>query len=161
MIVEFLEVWKYLLCEFMEWLDDVSWHFQILRTNFSLEVHWDGDNTVDVLIDETFKNRTCGLCGNFNDDLSDDFKNPNGTLVSILNLANYKKSYVWVARKCKKLGILWAVNWYRCIILMSQHVIFVAPIISVYTCNFLWLITLAIVVLWLLLVRVVVKVWYG
>ena len=58
-------------------------HFQMLKTNFSLEVHWDGDNTVDVLIDETFKNRTCGLCGNFNGNDSDDFKNPNGTLVSI------------------------------------------------------------------------------
>ena len=55
----------------------------MLKTNFSLEVHWDGDNTVDVLIDESFKNRTCGLCGNFNGDDSDDFKNPNGTLVSI------------------------------------------------------------------------------
>ena len=63
-------------------------NLQILRTNFSLEVHWDGDNTVDVLIDETFKNRTCGLCGNFNDDSSDDFKNPNATLVSKTNLEN-------------------------------------------------------------------------
>ena len=94
-------------------------YLQILKTNFSLEVHWDGDNTVDVLIDETFKNRTCGLCGNFNDDLSDDFKNPNGTLVSMLNLANYKKVICLSCKKMQKLSILWTFNWYRCIILMS------------------------------------------
>ncbi|XP_072014974.1 zonadhesin-like [Amphiura filiformis] len=52
----------------------------VLRTNFSLEVRWDGDNTVDVLIDSSFMDRTCGLCGNYNGDDTDDFLNPNNTL---------------------------------------------------------------------------------
>lgn len=57
---------------------------QVLKTNFSLEVRWNGESTVDVLVDESFKNRTCGLCGNFNDNSADDFKTPDGTLVSIM-----------------------------------------------------------------------------
>ena len=55
---------------------------QILETDFGLEVEWDGDNSVDVYVNSSLADQVCGLCGNFNGDDSDDFTNPNGTLVS-------------------------------------------------------------------------------
>ena len=55
---------------------------QVLRTNFTLEVYWDGGSTVNVYLDGSFFNMTCGLCGNFNGDPNDDFMNPDGILAS-------------------------------------------------------------------------------
>ena len=55
---------------------------QVLKAAFGLEVHWDGDSTINIYLEETYANMTCGLCGNFNDDVNDDFTNPDGVIVS-------------------------------------------------------------------------------
>ncbi len=48
-----------------------------------MEVSWDGETNVDVYIPADYKGKTCGLCGNYNDNPNDDTLNPNGQLVRI------------------------------------------------------------------------------
>ena len=58
-------------------------------TDFGLYVRWDGDNRVEVRLQAGFKNKTCGLCGNYNGDGSkeDEFRTPDGIFVSRANIA--------------------------------------------------------------------------
>ncbi|KAM7138226.1 IgGFc-binding protein-like isoform 3-T3 [Macrochelys suwanniensis] len=52
----------------------------ILRTNFNLRVYYDWNNHLRVTIPNDFSDSLCGLCGNYNGDLSDDFRTPDGDL---------------------------------------------------------------------------------
>ena len=54
---------------------------QIVSTDFGLVVSFNGQYDVDIGLPIAYKDKTCGLCGNFNDDTSDDFMDPNGQLV--------------------------------------------------------------------------------
>ena len=44
---------------------------------------WDGKRSAQVQISVNYWNRTCGLCGNFDADDSNDFRTPQGELVSV------------------------------------------------------------------------------
>ena len=59
---------------------------QQVVTDFGLYVRWNGYNRVEVKVTADFKNSTCGLCGNYNGVATeeDEFKTPNGVLVSTL-----------------------------------------------------------------------------
>ena len=52
----------------------VSWKLTKAR------IYWDGHRSVDIHLAEDFKGKTMGLCGTFNDDSSDDFKDFSGTV---------------------------------------------------------------------------------
>lgn len=52
----------------------------IVRTEFGLKVVWDGDSYVEVAVPPTYKNKMCGLCGNYNGIESDDFLGRDGGL---------------------------------------------------------------------------------
>ncbi|XP_044847312.1 IgGFc-binding protein-like isoform X2 [Mauremys mutica] len=54
----------------------------VLRTNFNLSVYYDWNNHLRVTVPRVFSNSLCGLCGNYNEDLSDDFQIPDGDLAS-------------------------------------------------------------------------------
>ena len=47
---------------------------QLASTEFGLEVYWDGDARVQVVVPEAFKGRMCGLCGDFNNLAEDDWR---------------------------------------------------------------------------------------
>ena len=51
-------------------------------------VRWNGANNVQVDIPFTYWNRTCGLCGTFDDDPNNDFVTPDRLLVSISVIVN-------------------------------------------------------------------------
>ncbi|XP_078509937.1 alpha-tectorin-like [Lissotriton helveticus] len=51
----------------------------MLKTKFGLTVIYD-TFTILVNLHSRYRNKTCGLCGNFNQDASDDFATQNGTL---------------------------------------------------------------------------------
>ena len=55
-----------------------------LVTDFGLRVLWDGSSSVEVRVGTDFKNKMCGLCGNYNGNTSkeDEFRNPEGMYVS-------------------------------------------------------------------------------
>uniref|UniRef100_H0WC58 Mucin-2 n=1 Tax=Cavia porcellus TaxID=10141 RepID=H0WC58_CAVPO len=54
----------------------------ILQTTEGLRVLFDGDAHILMSIPSTFRGRTCGLCGNFNGNWSDDFVLPDNKVAS-------------------------------------------------------------------------------
>lgn len=54
----------------------------IVSTNFGLEVSYDTNHLVRIRVPYTYHNATCGLCGNFNGIRQDDFRTPQGEIVS-------------------------------------------------------------------------------
>ena len=52
----------------------------VTLTITGLVVTWTGSSTVYVRASEDLKNQTCGLCGNYNGDRTDDFQNPSSIL---------------------------------------------------------------------------------
>ncbi|XP_061462986.1 IgGFc-binding protein-like, partial [Rhineura floridana] len=49
-----------------------------LETNFRLSVSYDTDHSVEIRVPSAYFNRTCGMCGNFNNRWQDDYMMPNG-----------------------------------------------------------------------------------
>ena len=43
--------------------------------DFGLELFWDGDDRIEVLLPayDSFKEQTCGICGNWNNNKTDDW----------------------------------------------------------------------------------------
>ncbi|KAJ8378920.1 hypothetical protein AAFF_G00232850 [Aldrovandia affinis] len=58
--------------------------YLIVQALDSVRVTFDLRNHVVVHVPETYKNGTCGLCGNYNGDSTDDLRLPNGTMTSDL-----------------------------------------------------------------------------
>ena len=56
---------------------------QTLQTRFGLTLTYDGSHTIKVWISAAYKENTCGLCGTFDDDKSNEFRLNNGSLVSM------------------------------------------------------------------------------
>ena len=59
---------------------------QYVTFNFELIVKWNGEYNVDVWLSNSFSNTVQGLCGNLNQDPTDDFMDPNGNVVNIILL---------------------------------------------------------------------------
>ncbi|XP_048476565.1 alpha-tectorin-like [Rhincodon typus] len=53
-----------------------------VSTQFGLNVQFDGSHRATISLPASFRNVTCGLCGNMNGELADEFQLPNGTVVS-------------------------------------------------------------------------------
>ncbi|RXG69189.1 BMP-binding endothelial regulator protein, partial [Armadillidium vulgare] len=49
-----------------------------VKTELGVEVKWDGASYVEVKVDPIWRGRTCGLCGNFNGNITDDKKDKKG-----------------------------------------------------------------------------------
>ncbi len=56
---------------------------QIVTTNFTLEVSWNGQNNVYVKLSTQFANETCGLCGNMDDSTEKELASPGNDEVSL------------------------------------------------------------------------------
>ena len=54
-----------------------------MTSNFGLMVRWNGRNA-QVEIPYTYWNKTCGLCGTYDGDPTNDFTTPGKLLVSII-----------------------------------------------------------------------------
>eukprot|EP00057_Strongylocentrotus_purpuratus_P023396 XP_011677870.1 PREDICTED: uncharacterized protein LOC100889795 [Strongylocentrotus purpuratus] len=57
-------------------------NFPVLKTDFGLRVWWDGGRTVKIEVPSHLQDKMCGLCGNFNDDQTDDFRMQAGSVVA-------------------------------------------------------------------------------
>ncbi|XP_072039793.1 zonadhesin-like [Amphiura filiformis] len=58
----------------------------VLKTDFGLTVKYDGRHRIRVLIPDSFSGQVCGLCGNCNDDNTDDRRKPNTDYEPNLNI---------------------------------------------------------------------------
>lgn len=45
----------------------------LVKTTFGFSLAWDGNSGIYVKLTDEHKGKTCGLCGNYNGDMSDDF----------------------------------------------------------------------------------------
>ena len=45
----------------------------MLETDVGLEVRWSGKTKVEVVVPASLKTTLCGLCGNYNDNSTDDW----------------------------------------------------------------------------------------
>ncbi|XP_071318951.1 alpha-tectorin-like isoform X2 [Trachinotus anak] len=53
-----------------------------ITADFGLRVTYDGSSVVSISVPSNYRGLTCGLCGNFNGNQSDDFRTPSGTIVT-------------------------------------------------------------------------------
>ena len=61
-------------------------HAYILLTiSYPIAISWDGSQRVDITPSSSWQDMLCGLCGNYNDDNSDDFMLPDGSVTSSVN----------------------------------------------------------------------------
>ncbi|XP_077357677.1 IgGFc-binding protein-like isoform X2 [Festucalex cinctus] len=69
--------------------------------DFGVVVRYDGNHFMDIKVIRDYKNVLCGLCGNYNEDPKDDFRQPNGSLTSDIN----EFGHSWnTDPECKKLN---------------------------------------------------------
>ncbi|KFM81699.1 Kielin/chordin-like protein, partial [Stegodyphus mimosarum] len=54
----------------------------LVTTDVGVQVRWNGDGYVEVIVSGVYRNKTCGLCGNFNNYAEDDMRTPTGAIVS-------------------------------------------------------------------------------
>ncbi|XP_063799566.1 alpha-tectorin [Pseudophryne corroboree] len=47
--------------------------FLVIDTSPDIQIHYNGFNIIKITISERLQNKVCGLCGNFNGDLTDDY----------------------------------------------------------------------------------------
>ncbi|XP_064522324.1 uncharacterized protein LOC135419631 isoform X15 [Pseudopipra pipra] len=58
----------------------IKGHYVVVDTSLGIQVKFDGDQELFILVDESLKGQLCGLCGTFNDNQLDDFLNPDKVL---------------------------------------------------------------------------------
>lgn len=51
----------------------------------NLQLLWNGDNYVEVSASPSLRGSLCGLCGNFNDKLDDEYTTKQGIIVEDVN----------------------------------------------------------------------------
>ncbi|XP_065895642.1 uncharacterized protein [Dysidea avara] len=68
----------------------------------NIRIFWDGVYRVEVTVSTTWQNRLCGLCGNYNDDDTDDFMTPDTTLAA--NADEFGTS--WITSNTSNCGLL-------------------------------------------------------
>ncbi|XP_075924085.1 uncharacterized protein LOC116943709 [Petromyzon marinus] len=54
----------------------------LVRSGLGFTVRWDGENAISVMVTNELSHKTCGLCGLFNNDTSDDLTGKNGRLAT-------------------------------------------------------------------------------
>ncbi|XP_071959599.1 uncharacterized protein [Antedon mediterranea] len=52
----------------------------VVHSSLGITLSWDGRHMAEVSVDMSWKDQLCGLCGNYNNDPSDDFRSVNGNL---------------------------------------------------------------------------------
>ena len=80
-------------------------HPHILLLKYGVRIFWNGLYRVEVTVSQMWQNRLCGLCGNFNNDASDDFKMSDGSLVLTENAFGNSWLYTNASSGCGGLSV--------------------------------------------------------
>ena len=59
--------------------------YVLLTISHPIAISWDGSHRVDITPSSSWQGMLCGLCGNYNNDNSDDFMLPDGSVSSSVN----------------------------------------------------------------------------
>ena len=59
--------------------------YVLLTIGFPLAISWDGSSRIEVSVSKNWQGQLCGLCGNYNNDASDDLMLPDGSLITSVN----------------------------------------------------------------------------
>ena len=59
--------------------------YVLLTIGYPLAIIWDGSWRVDITVSSSWQGQLCGLCGNYNNDVSDDFMFSNGSVTTSAN----------------------------------------------------------------------------
>jgi len=59
--------------------------YVLLTIGFPLAISWDGSWRFDITVSSSWQGQLCGLCGNYNNDASDDFMLPDGSVTTSVN----------------------------------------------------------------------------
>ena len=59
--------------------------YTLLTITHPIAISWDGSYRVDITPSSNWQGKLCGLCGNYNNDRSDDFMLPDGLLTNSVN----------------------------------------------------------------------------
>ncbi|XP_072906120.1 zonadhesin-like [Hemitrygon akajei] len=54
--------------------------YTVLETKFGLMVRFDGNHHLEIKLPNSYYGKVCGMCGNFNNDITDELLMPNGLL---------------------------------------------------------------------------------
>ena len=65
----------------------------VVRTELGIVLTWDGKNYIQVQVPTKYKNKLCGLCGNYNSVSRDDITARNGTSMNDREVWNFAKSW--------------------------------------------------------------------
>ena len=57
----------------------------LITISHPIAISWDGSHRVDIIPSSRWQGMLCGLCGNYNNDNSDDFMLPDGSVTSSVN----------------------------------------------------------------------------
>uniref|UniRef100_A0A1B0GCB4 BMP-binding endothelial regulator protein n=1 Tax=Glossina morsitans morsitans TaxID=37546 RepID=A0A1B0GCB4_GLOMM len=68
----------------------------MLKTELGLNVEWDGNNFLQIIVPSSYKRRLCGLCGNYNGLVRDDLTSRDGV--------NHSDQEVWRFANSWKVG---------------------------------------------------------
>ncbi|XP_071498841.1 IgGFc-binding protein-like, partial [Diadema antillarum] len=63
-----------------------DWSYATIETSFGLSVRYDGGSTATIEVSYEYWNATCGLCGTFDDDRSNDFRLRDGSVTPYENV---------------------------------------------------------------------------
>nr|XP_006817737.1 PREDICTED: IgGFc-binding protein-like [Saccoglossus kowalevskii] len=63
----------------------ISGIYLLVTTGYGVNIFFDGKHSLLVDVSNAHQGRLCGLCGNFNGDIADDFKMPDGTTIKYDN----------------------------------------------------------------------------
>ncbi|XP_041034717.1 zonadhesin-like [Carcharodon carcharias] len=59
-----------------------SGHYVVVQTDFGLQVQYDGNHFVKIIVSSSYSGQMCGLCGDFNGNDADDYRSPDGALLT-------------------------------------------------------------------------------
>ena len=59
--------------------------YVLLTISYPIAISWDGSYRVDITPSSSWQDMLCGLCGNYNNDNSDDYMLPDGSVTSSVN----------------------------------------------------------------------------
>ncbi|XP_009332378.1 PREDICTED: uncharacterized protein LOC103925393 [Pygoscelis adeliae] len=86
----------------------IKGHYMVIDTSIGIQVKFDGDQELFILVDESLKGQLCGLCGTFNDNQLDDFLKPDKVLEQDPN----KFGDSWLVKEDNRTGPFQVCHWH-------------------------------------------------